>query len=53
MFPKRCGHLDDKELISIEDFEAKIRAAADARRDADFVLIARTDARAGQGFEAR
>ena len=51
VFPKRCGHLDDKELISLEDYVAKIRAAADARRDPDFVLIARTDARAKQGFE--
>lgn len=50
-FPKRCGHLDDKELIPLEDYEAKIRAAADARRDPDFVIIARTDARASLGFE--
>ena len=50
-FPKRCGHLDDKELISLDDYLAKIRAAADARRDPDFVLIARTDARASLGFE--
>lgn len=50
VFPKRCGHLDDKELVSLEDYEAKIRAAADARRDKDFVIIARTDARASQGF---
>jgi len=51
VFPKRCGHLDDKELIGLEDFCAKIRAAADARRDPDFVIIARTDARAKEGFE--
>ncbi len=51
VFPKRCGHLDDKELISLDDYVAKIRAAADARRDPDFVIIARTDARAGEGFE--
>jgi 2-methylisocitrate lyase-like PEP mutase family enzyme len=50
-FPKRCGHLEDKELISSEDYIAKIRAAADARRDADFVIIARTDARASLGYE--
>ncbi|MFT5391724.1 MAG: 2-methylisocitrate lyase-like PEP mutase family enzyme [Gammaproteobacteria bacterium] len=50
-FPKRCGHLDDKELISLEDYEAKIRAAADARRDRDFIIIARTDARASLGFD--
>lgn len=50
-FPKKCGHLDDKELIPLDDYVAKIRAAADARRDRDFVIIARTDARAGAGFE--
>lgn len=51
-FPKRCGHLENKELIALEDFEAKIRAAVDARIDPDFMIIARTDARAGLGFEA-
>ena len=50
-FPKRCGHLEDKELIPLDDYVAKIRAAADARRDPDFVLIARTDARASLGFQ--
>ncbi len=50
-FPKRCGHLEDKELISLDDYLAKIRAAADARRDPDFVIIARTDSRARLGFE--
>jgi 2-methylisocitrate lyase-like PEP mutase family enzyme len=50
-FPKRCGHLDDKELISLDDYLAKIRAATDARRDPDFVIIARTDSRAKLGFE--
>lgn len=49
--PKRCGHLDDKELVPTEDWVAKIRAAADARRDPDFLVIARTDARAVLGFE--
>ena len=50
-FPKRCGHLDDKELIPLEQYTAKIRAAADARTDPDFMIIARTDSRAGLGFE--
>ncbi|MEC9152954.1 MAG: isocitrate lyase/PEP mutase family protein [Pseudomonadota bacterium] len=50
-FPKRCGHLEDKELIPLDDYLAKIRAAADARRDPNFVIIARTDARASLGFE--
>ena len=50
--PKRCGHLDleDKELIPLDDYLAKIRAAAHARRDPDFVIIARTDARGSLGF---
>ena len=49
--PKRCGHLDGKEIVPMEEFVAKIRAAAAARRDQDFVIIARTDARAGVGFD--
>ncbi|MFI4988660.1 MAG: oxaloacetate decarboxylase [Alphaproteobacteria bacterium] len=50
-FPKRCGHLDDKEIIGLEDYLAKIRAAASAKRSPDFLIIARTDSRAGAGFE--
>jgi 2-methylisocitrate lyase-like PEP mutase family enzyme len=50
-FPKKCGHLDDKEIIPFGDYIAKIRAAADARRSPDFLIIARTDARAVTGFE--
>src|SRR5262245_54302597 len=50
-FPKKCGHLDDKEIVPFEDYIAKIRAAADARTNPDFVLIARTDARAVAGFD--
>ena len=49
--PKRCGHLDGKELVSREEFVAKIRAAVAARTDPDFVVIARTDARAGEGLD--
>jgi 2-methylisocitrate lyase-like PEP mutase family enzyme len=49
--PKRCGHLDDKELVPTEDWLAKLRAAVHARRDPDFLVIARTDARAVLGFE--
>jgi 2-methylisocitrate lyase-like PEP mutase family enzyme len=49
--PKRCGHLDDKELVPREDWIAKIRAAAYARRDPEFMVIARTDSRAVIGFE--
>jgi 2-methylisocitrate lyase-like PEP mutase family enzyme len=51
VFPKKCGHLDNKEIIALDDYIAKIRAAVDARRSPDFVIIARTDARAVVGFE--
>jgi len=46
VFPKKCGHLDNKELVSREDFIAKIRAASAARKSKDFCIIARTDSRA-------
>jgi 2-methylisocitrate lyase-like PEP mutase family enzyme len=49
--PKRCGHLDGKELVPVAEFVAKIRAALAARRDPDFVVIARTDANGVKGFE--
>ena len=42
--PKRCGHMDGKQLISLEEMVGKVRAAVDARRDPDFVINARTDA---------
>src|SRR5579884_402881 len=48
--PKRCGHLSGKQLVDAERMAAKIRAAVSARRDADFVIIARTDARGVTGF---
>lgn len=50
-FPKKCGHLDDKKVIPADEYIAKIRAAVDARSDPDFIIIARTDARAVIGFE--
>ena len=50
-FPKRCGHLDDKVIVPLDEYLPKIRAAAAAKRDPDFLIIARTDARAGLGFE--
>ena len=49
--PKRCGHLAGKEVVGTDEFTAKIRAAAAARRDPAFVLIARTDSRAVLGLE--
>lgn len=51
VFPKKCGHLDNKEVIPLDDYIAKIRAAADARTSPDFVIIARTDSRAVVGFD--
>jgi 2-methylisocitrate lyase-like PEP mutase family enzyme len=50
-FPKKCGHLDDKTVIPLDEYLAKIRAAAAARSNPDFLLIARTDSRAVIGFE--
>jgi 2-methylisocitrate lyase-like PEP mutase family enzyme len=49
--PKKCGHLDDKVIVPLEDWLAKIRAAAAARRDPGFLVIARTDCRASAGFD--
>ena len=51
-FPKKCGHLPEKELISAEEFVLKLRAALDARTDPDLLVIARTDARAPLGLDA-
>jgi 2,3-dimethylmalate lyase len=50
--PKRCGHMKGKRLIPSGEMAAKIEAAVNARRDDDFVIIARTDAIAVEGFEA-
>jgi methylisocitrate lyase len=47
---KRCGHLEGKHLISCERMAGKVKAAVQARRDRDFVIIARTDARGVTGF---
>jgi len=51
-FPKRCGHYDDKSLVPVAEMAQKLRAAREAIDDADFVLIARTDAIAVEGFDA-
>lgn len=50
-FPKRCGHLSGKSVIGAEAMTAKIRAAVAAKRDPDFIIIARTDAKGVNGFE--
>lgn len=52
VFPKRCGHFAGKQVIPIDEMLPKLRAALDARRDPDFVIIARTDARAIEGLDA-
>ncbi len=49
--PKRCGHLDNKELVPIETMEQKVKAAAKAKTDKNFLIIARTDARAVEGLD--
>ncbi|MEY2542561.1 MAG: methylisocitrate lyase [Verrucomicrobiota bacterium] len=49
-FPKRCGHLSGKSIVDVEEMVGKIKAAVAARRDPDFLIIARTDARAVEDF---
>lgn len=49
--PKRCGHLDGKEVISLGEMEKKLEAALAARTDSEFCIIARTDARGVHGFD--
>jgi len=51
VFPKRCGHLDNKQVVPAAEFAAKIEAAVEARTDPGTVIIARTDARAPLGFD--
>ena len=50
--PKRCGHMSGKQVVPVDEMVEKLRAAVAARRDPDFVLIARTDARAVEGLDA-
>ena len=51
VFPKRCGHLDGKQVVASEEMVIKLRAAVEARTDEDFVIIARTDALAVTGID--
>jgi 2-methylisocitrate lyase-like PEP mutase family enzyme len=51
-FPKRCGHYDDKSVVPVRTMVGKLKAVRDALHDADFTVIARTDAIAVEGFEA-
>ena len=50
--PKKCGHYEGKQLVAKSEMVGKIKAAVDTRRDPDLVIIARTDSRAVEGFEA-
>jgi 2-methylisocitrate lyase-like PEP mutase family enzyme len=52
VFPKRCGHLPDKQVVDIHVFEQTLAAALDARSDDDLLIVARTDARAPLGLDA-
>lgn len=52
VMPKKCGHFSGKEIVDISEMVGKIKAATDARRDENFLIMARTDARAVEGFEA-
>jgi methylisocitrate lyase len=52
LFPKRCGHLEGKQLVCIDDMIRKIKAAVAAKSDPNFLVIARTDARGVDGLEA-
>ena len=50
-FPKKCGHTPDRRVVPIEDMVRKVRVASDSRSSADFLIIARTDARTGKGLD--
>ena len=50
-FPKRCGHLAGKSVVDVDEMARRLKAAVNARRDEDFMIIARTDARAVEDFD--
>ena len=50
-WPKRCGHMLGKEVITKEEYSQKLQAALDARKSKDFIIVARTDARAPEGLD--
>jgi 2-methylisocitrate lyase-like PEP mutase family enzyme len=50
--PKRCGHFSGKDVVGLDEARSRIKAAVDARQDENLLILARTDARATQGFEA-
>lgn len=51
-WPKRCGHMKGKEVIPQEEYTEKLSAAVDARKNKDFIIVARTDARATEGLDS-
>ena len=51
-WPKRCGHMQGKEVVSQEEYAEKLGAAIDARSSKNFIIVARTDARATEGLDA-
>ena len=50
VMPKKCGHMEGKQLVGTGEMVAKVKAAVAARRNSDFLIIARTDARAVEGL---
>jgi len=52
VYPKRCGHFENKRVVPVDEMVAKIRAAVDTRESDDFLVLARTDARATEGLDA-
>ncbi|MFZ5823504.1 MAG: methylisocitrate lyase [Bacillota bacterium] len=52
VFPKKCGHLPGKQVVPVAEMLSKIKAAVEGRKDPNFMLIARTDSRAVEGFDA-
>ena len=50
-WPKRCGHMQGKEVVPIDEYTEKLQAALDARSDKNFIIVARTDARATEGLD--
>jgi len=51
VWPKRCGHMQGKSIIPTDDYILKLKAALDARESEDFIIVARTDARASRGLD--
>jgi 2-methylisocitrate lyase-like PEP mutase family enzyme len=52
VFPKKCGHFEGKQIVPVAEMAGKVKAAVDARRSDETLIVARTDARASEGFEA-